>query len=471
MSDHTLQETAAEAVEDQATIVEKEVEEVASFVGDWLGRSREFLFENVLTLTSLYQIGAVVAAFALALVFRRAFRKLLDRIGRERALGAFVQRLIRTVSAISMPVCWAIGVWIGLTILETFGLPTELLRLVGSLLNAFIVISIATIFIPNPRVSKAFAWIVWSIAALNAIGLLDPVIEALQVTGISIGETTITLWTVVKGVFLSALLVWLAYAAAEILQRQLEASSSLNAALRLLIAKIARIALVVVAIVVGLTAVGVDLTAFAVFSGALGLGVGLGMQRTIANLVASFSLLADRSLKPGDVIEVETPQGPSYGVVGKMTTRYVSVRTRDGSETLVPNEVLISNPVTNWSYSDKAVRRKIPIGVAYASDLDQVVALCLEAAAESPRVIDDPKPACLFKGFGDSSIDLELRIWITDPENGVANVASDVQFRVWRKFRAHGVEVPFPQREVTLKDDGRSDGGEPVMRPRSAPPE
>ncbi len=192
-------------------------------------------------------------------------------------------------------------------------------------------------------------------------------------------------------------------------------------------------------------------SAFAVFSGAIGLGIGLGLQRTIANLVAGFSLLADKSLKPGDVIEFEAPQGATYGVVGKMTTRYVSVRTRDGTETLVPNETLISSPVTNWSYSDRSVRRKLPVGVSYDCDIELARRLCLQAAADCTRVLNQPPPACLLKGFGDSSVDLELRIWIGDPDGGVSNVASEVFLNVWRLFKENDIEIPYPQRDLHIR--------------------
>ncbi|MEM7507026.1 MAG: mechanosensitive ion channel domain-containing protein [Pseudomonadota bacterium] len=437
--------------ETEATIVEQEVGEVTDFVTGLALQMTEWLQANILTWDALYQVPALVVALLLALCVRRPFRRLMDGLSGERTLGTLAQRLIRTVSAISVPVCWAIGLWVAAAILGRLELPFSLLRLVGSLLNAYIVIRMATIFIPSAYWSAVFAWIAWSVAALNSIGLLDPAIAMMQATGFDIGEVRITLWTVIKGAMVTALLIWLASILAEMVQRRLEHVQTLNSALRLLISKLIRIALVIVAVVVGLTAVGVDLTAFAVFSGAIGIGVGLGLQRTIANLVASFSLLADRSLKPGDVIEVDTSQGPTYGVVGKMTTRYVSVRTRDGTETLIPNEVLISNPVTNWSYSDKRVRRKIPIGVSYDADLDRVIPLCLQAADECDRVLKNPKPACLVKGFGDNSIDLELRIWIDDPEEGVSNIASLVMLQVWRIFRQHDIEIPYPQRDLHLR--------------------
>jgi small-conductance mechanosensitive channel len=296
-----------------------------------------------------------------------------------------------------------------------------------------------------------FAWTAWSIAALNAVGLLDPLIEFLRGASMEFGEVSINAWTVVKGLIVTGALFWVAFILTDMISKRLETVETLNSALRLLISKIARIVLIVLAVVLGLSTAGVDLTAFTVFSGAIGLGIGLGMQRTVANLVASFSLLADKSLKPGDVIEFEAPQGATYGVVGKMTTRYVSVRTRDGTETLVPNETLISKSVTNWSYSDCRVRRKLPVGVSYDCDVEHARALCLEAAANCKRVLQTPPPACLLKGFGDNSVDLELRIWVGDPEGGVSNVASEVYLNVWRLFKEHDIEIPFPQRDLHIR--------------------
>lgn len=231
----------------------------------------------------------------------------------------------------------------------------------------------------------------------------------------------------------------------------------MSSALRLLVVRLLRLVLLTLAVIVAIAAVGIDLTAFAIFSGALGVGVGLALRRTFENLIASYSLLADESIKPGDVIEIETVSGPTYGQVRKMTTRYVAVMTRDGTETLIPNELLMSSPLTNWSHTAKPIRRRVPVGVAYSADIPLAQRLCVEAAGEVLRVLAHPEPRCLMRGFGDSAIDLELRFWINDPENGVANVTSDVLLLIWEKFQAHGIEVPFPQRDVTLRGPVRLD--------------
>lgn len=433
------------------TIVEQEFSEVAQLL---IGRALQIAFwvrDNVLTLESVYQIVGIVGCLALAWLCRRRFELVLKALSSEHVLGPVLQRLVRTVAAVSLPVVWTLLLMISEAVFVRFGLPIPFFRLVRSLLTAFIVIRTVATFIPSQYWSHVFAWSAWGVAALNAVDLLDPVIEWLQATGLKVGPVQINAWAIVKGLMLTAVLIWGAHAVSVAVERQLQSNQKMNSALRLLVTKILRMLLVVLAVVVGLTAVGVDLTAFAVFSGAVGIGVGLGLRRTVENLLAGYTMLADQSIKPGDVIEVETVYGPTYGQVRKMTTRYVAVRTRDGTEALIPNEMIVSSALTNWSHSDRVTRRKIPVGISYDSDVELARRLCLDAAAQVPRVLSHPKSVCLMKGFGDSSVDLELRFWINDPENGVSNVASDVLLKIWASFQEHGIEVPFPQRDLHLR--------------------
>ena len=439
--------------QDEQTIVEQEVEKFATTVTDHLLMAFAWLRDNILTFESLYQLAVIAAAWFLALLLRQRFERILENLGRQRTLGPAVQRLVRTVAAISLPVVWVVLLAVARVSFEGLGLPIQFLRLVISLLLAFVVIRTVSIFIPSAYWSQVFSWVAWSAAALNAVGLLDIVIEWLRDTGFSLGPVTITGWAIVKGLLLIAVLIWCANALTVAIERRLQTVDGMSSALRLLVTRLLRMVLLVVAVVIALHAIGVDLTAFAIFSGAVGIGIGLGLRSTFENLLASYTLLADESVKPGDVIEVETASGPTYGQVQKMTTRYVAVRTRDGTETLIPNQVLIASPLTNWSHSDKPTRRRIPVGVSYDADLELARRLCIEAAQEVPRVLKNPAPACLMRGFGDSSIDLELRIWINDPESGVANVASEVMLRIWRKFKDHGVEVPYPQRDLRMRTD------------------
>lgn len=215
----------------------------------------------------------------------------------------------------------------------------------------------------------------------------------------------------------------------------------------MLITKFVKIVLVLVAVFAALRDIGIDLTGFAVLTGAIGVGIGFGLQKAVANFVSGVTILLDKSIKPGDVISV----GDTYGRVHSLGARYVSVITRDGKEYLIPNEELVTQQVVNWSYSSEQVRMKTPIGISYRSDVNQAMTLCLEAADAVKRVLKEPKPVCLLMGFGDNSVDLELRFWIRDPMNGLSNVKSDVLLQVWQKFQKHGIEIPFPQRDLHFK--------------------
>jgi small-conductance mechanosensitive channel len=201
------------------------------------------------------------------------------------------------------------------------------------------------------------------------------------------------------------------------------------------------------AIIIILGGLGIDLSNLAWFSGAVGLGLGFGLQKVISNLVSGFIILADKSIKPGDVVQV----GETYGWINHLGSRYISVVTRDAVEYLIPNEDFITGQVINWSYSNELVRLKIPVGIAYGSDLELAMQLMLEAARAVPRVLLEPEPSCRLMGFGDSSINFQLRIWINDPPKGIHGVESEIFLEVWKKFQEHGIEIPFPQRVLYHK--------------------
>ena len=226
-------------------------------------------------------------------------------------------------------------------------------------------------------------------------------------------------------------------------------TSELTPALRVLMVKLVKIVLFTVAFLLGLDALGVDLTAFAVFSGAVGVGLGFGLQKVISNFISGIILLTDRSIKPGDIIAIDD----TYGWVNALGTRYISVITRDGKEHLIPNELLITERVENWSFTNNNVRVRVPIGVSYKEDPHKVQELILQAVDESPRVLKKPEPRCLLTDFGDSSVNFELRFWIDDPINGIGNIKSEVLLKVWDQFKEHGIEIPFPQRDIHIRSD------------------
>jgi small-conductance mechanosensitive channel len=408
---------------------------------------KDWFFGKVLVWESALQIGVVAAAFLLGLLLARPLRVLVTKAVEAKVRDRTLVGLIATGAELLLPVIWALALWIAYYVAVALAFPSALLHIVGSLLNVWIVIRIISSAVRNQAWARFFATVAWSIAALSILQLLEPAVRLLDSLAITLGETRISIFLVLKGALLALVLLWIATTMVRLLQRRIERSKSLTPSVRLLITQISRFTLILVAILIAVQSVGIDLTAFTVFSGALGVGIGFGLQKIVSNIISGIILLTDRSIKPGDVIEI----GEAYGVVSSLGARYASVVTRDGVEYLIPNEDLIANTVINWSFSNRRVRRRLPIGVSYSCDVDQAMKLCIEAALETRRVLKDPPPNCLLVGFGDSSVDLELRFWIDDPEDGVANVSSLVLLAVWHKFKENGIEIPFPQRDVHLR--------------------
>lgn len=337
--------------------------------------------------------------------------------------------------------------------LEIFDKSHGILDKASALVLALVIIRLGSVFIQNPTIGYSVSTLVWSITALSILGYLPLVVEWMQ--GIRIGQdkTSLSLYDIVSSVISVAAFMWIALFFAKLLERSFQNNKNLTPSTQALFTKISKFSLIGIAFIMGLNAVGIDLTAFAVFGGAIGVGIGLGLQKVFSNLIAGIILLVDKSIKPGDTLYVEG----RYGKVDKLSGRYVSMITRDGTEHLIPNDDLINNKVENWSYSNPTVRLRIPLGVHYEADVPLAIKLCIEAAAETPRVLDNPEPNCLLKGFGDNSVDLEVRIWVADPMNGCSNVKSKVMLKIWEKFHEHDIEIPYPQRDLHVRSvDGKT---------------
>jgi small-conductance mechanosensitive channel len=284
-------------------------------------------------------------------------------------------------------------------------------------------------------------------ATAASLGGMKPLMDGLDGVGVRVGTHHMTLLGLVNFIVVAVVLYALARLANRVLLHTIGHARALDVSQRALMQKLASIGVVVVAVLFGIDLLGIDLTALTVFSGAFGLAMGFGLQKTFGNLIAGLILLMDRSVKPGDVIVV----GDTFGQVTKIGVRAVSIVTRDGKEHLLPNEQLMTEPVENWSYTSRNVRVHIKVGVAYDSDLALAQRLMIEAASASPRVLDKPKPAVWLKEFAESSIDHEILCWIADPEAGVGNVRSAVLNRLWQLFKENGIEIPFPRRDVHIR--------------------
>jgi small-conductance mechanosensitive channel len=409
--------------------------------------ARDWFLANVLVVDNLLQLLVVAVAFGLAHWFGS---RLAGWLGRIQTPMITLRRLLAVVAGMARPLLWLLFLWGAIFVAIVADWPHRVLGIVISLLTAWVVIRFISSLAVESTWTRLIAWGVWTIAALNILDLLDKTIAVLDAPSFVIGALTISPYRVIKAMTALALLLWAATYLGSLMDTRINTSHSLSPSLKVLISKLFKFTLIGVAVLIALHAMGIG-SSLAVFSGAIGLGIGFGMQRVIANLVSGVVLLLDKSIKPGDVIAIKG----TYGWVNTLGGRYVSVITRDGTEHLIPNELLITEYVENWTHTDNNVRLKVSVNVHYKSDVRKAIELCVAAALETRRVLDQPAPTCLLREFADSSLKLEIRIWINDPTNGVSNVRSEVMLRVWDKFREHGIEIPYPQRDVHVVTDER----------------
>jgi small-conductance mechanosensitive channel len=295
---------------------------------------------------------------------------------------------------------------------------------------------------------RAFAALVWAVVALHITGLLPDVVAALEAVSFSAGKQKLTLWHLLQGIAALLVTVFVALWLAGVIERRLDAAT-MDGNLRVVLARMSKALLILLAILIGLPMVGIDLTTLSVFGGALGVGLGLGLQRIASNYVSGFIILLDNSIRLGNVIAV----GNDRGEVTRITTRYTVLKDVTGVEAIVPNELLVGNVVRNESYSNPRVRLTLPVQISYQSDLEKAMALIVVAAAAQPRVLADPAPTALLAGFADSGINLEVAFWVADPEKGASLLRSDINLAIWHAFREAGVEIPYPQREVRVRKE------------------
>ena len=392
----------------------------------------------------IWQVVALVACIGLALLIARWWRS-----RHEEGAG----RLSDASSRLAFPLAGMVLTGVAITALDNF-LHTHLLKLAMPLLGSMALVR-GVIFVLRqafPRAAWLTAWeriiaaTVWGWLALYITDLAPFVIDAMEKVQFHIGKQHIDLWTVLRGIATVFLTVVFALWIAGVIEAKLMRLQSLDANLRIVGVRLAKAVLTVVAILTSLGLVGIDMTALSVFTGALGVGLGMGLQRIASNYVSGFIILLDRSIRIGNIVQV----GADSGEVTQITTRYTVLKHPGGTEFIVPNETLIGSTVQNQTYSNSQIRLATSVGVAYDTDLEQAGRLMVEAAKAHPRVLAEPAPRFFLTQFADSAINLELGFWIDDPEEGKGNIVSDVNFAIWRAFKENGIAIPFPQREVRL---------------------
>jgi small-conductance mechanosensitive channel len=316
---------------------------------------------------------------------------------------------------------------------------------------------------------RAIAFTIWGLLILRYLDVLPQIGEELEAIEIPFGKHGISLFAIGQAALLIVLTVTVSLWLSSLVEQRLLKASGLDSNLRVVMAKTIRALLLVVAVLIALQAVGLDLTLLSVFGGALGVGIGLGLQKLASNYIAGFTILIDRSIRLGDMITVDS----RHGVVTRVTSRYVVVRSLDGVEAIVPNETLVTTTVLNHSYTSHDIRLGLPVQVAYESDLELALQLLEAAGAAHARVMKTPNaPKAFVVRFGESGIDLELGVWILDPENGQLNLRSDLNRAIFKSFAEHGIRIPYPQRELRLLDPGKmppSGSAADPPAPQSAP--
>ena len=321
----------------------------------------------------------------------------------------------------------------------------------AKLAAAWLAIALVSRFIANPSLRKFATWLMWGYATLAVFNLVDDAAAILDSVAFDIGNLHLSLLVVFKAVVLATAMLTIARAGAGLAERGLRRNEDLSPSMQVLAGKAVQVLLYGIAFTVVIRSIGFDLTGLAVLSGAVGVGIGFGLQKVVSNLVSGIIILMDRSIKPGDVISL----GETFGWINALGARYVSVVTRDGKEYLIPNEDLITSQVVNWSHSNRFVRLDINFGTSYDDDPHKVRKVAIAAAMTVSRVLeqDGMRPVCHVVGFGDSSVDYILRFWISDPTGGLTNIRGNVFLALWDAFKAEGISIPFPQREVRLIND------------------
>ncbi len=395
------------------------------------------------------QLGIIIAAAGLAFATGAAVRSRVDMtalmMGWPAPLRLFMRVLVDSAAAATFAALMSIARIIML--ISTWPSRSYLLDLSAKLAFAWLVVRLVTSVIRNTFVVRLVALSAWCVAALSIVGQLGPVTDMLDSVAIDLGGLRLTPLLLIKLAVLMAAALWLSNIASNFAEGRITQSRDLTPSIQVLLVKIVRLGLMALAIVIVLSAVGINLSALALFSSAIGVGIGFGLQKIVANFISGVILLADKSVKPGDLVSV----GDSFGRVSAMNTRYISVAAGDGREILIPNEDLITQKVVNWTYTDKNTLVKVIFATNYDADPRLVCKLAVGIATATPRVTRLLPPTCLLTEFTEAGMKFSLSFWIADPDAGMDNVRSDVMLSLWEAFKQEGIRVPYPVREIRIR--------------------
>lgn len=395
------------------------------------------------------QAAIVLIAAGLSLAAAKFLRSRLDTTSLAMGLPAPLRILIRVLIQHAGTIVFVLLTWIARVALVHSGLLNRgyLLATATSLASAWIIIRLATSLIRNAFVVRVVSLAAWSVAALSIIGRLDDAEDALDSVSIMAGTLRVTPLLLIKVTVMLGFALWLTGVLSNFIETRIARASDLTPSIQVLLIKLMRVMLIVVAVAVVMSMLGIDLSAFALFSGAVGVGLGFGLQKIISNFVSGVILLADKSVKPGDLVTI----GDNFGRISAMNTRYISVAAGDGREFLIPNEDLITQKVVNWTYTDKNSLVKVNFSTNYDADPARVCALAAQVASAHPRVMKSKPPGCLLSEFTETGMKFSLTFWIEDAYAGMDNVRSDVMLALWQAFKRENIRVPYPVREIRVR--------------------
>jgi len=423
----------------------QDAQEVA--LGLW-EQARDFGLDLLRT-WNLYQLGILLGLIIAAYLLARWLGPLLrEWVRRREGWPMWRIRVLVLIHQRLSLIFFAALIWPTVWIMREVTWPSRsyLLGVVAQLALAWLVIAIATRLITKGLVRIIVRYVGWTWFTLSILGLTEETRNLLDSAAIEMGDMRLSIWMILQALALVIVLMAGARFLSKTSAARIRTNSEISPSMQVLAIKFLQVGLYGAAFFIALKAVGVDLTGLAVLSGAIGVGLGFGLQKVVSNLVSGVILLLDRSIKPGDVISLEE----TFGWINSLGARYVSITTRDGKEFLIPNEDLITGQVVNWSHSNDYVRLDIYFGTAYANDPHEVRRIAIEAAKSVPRVLNFQPPVCHIVGFGDSSVDYILRFWISDPTGGLTNIRGNVYLALWDAFQENGITIPFPQREVKV---------------------
>jgi small-conductance mechanosensitive channel len=394
------------------------------------------------------QLGLILAAAGIGFGVGAAVRSRIDMsalaMGWPAPLRLFLRVLVGSASTAAFAILMIVAR--GVMLASTWPSRSYLLEVSAKLAVAWLIIRLVTSVIRNEFVVRVVSLAAWLVAALSIIGQLDPTLDALDSVAIVLGGLRLTPLLLIKLGVLLAVALWLANIASKFLEVRITQSRDLTPSIQVLLVKMLRLALMVLAIAIVMSAVGINLSALAIFSGAVGVGIGFGLQKIVANFISGVILLADKSVKPGDLVTI----GDSSGRISAMNTRYISVAAGDGREFLIPNEDLITQKVVNWTYTDKNTLVKVNFSTNYDADPRLVCKLAIEAAEASPRATKGKQPNCIITEFAEAGMKFTLTFWISDPD-GMDKVKSDVMLSLWDAFKHDDIRVPYPVREIRIR--------------------